>query len=297
MDRITSMQIFVKAVELGSFSMAADMLDMSPQLVGKNVLALEQRLGVRLLNRTTRRHSLTEIGKIFYERAKIILAEVEAAESLVAETRAVPRGHLRINAPVTFGIHALAPKLPEYLASFPEVSVELTLANRMVDLIDEGYDAVFRVGELSDSGLMARQLAPYRLVLCAAPSYLARSEPLNKPADLQKHECLVFSHTSLRTHWVFNGPEGQETVPMSGRLMIDSGEALLSAAIAGLGLILQPVELVTAELAAGRLVIAMPEYEVPARELHVLYAPDRRMTPKLRSFLDYVVASFGSQSL
>ena len=293
MDRFTSMRIFAKAVELGSFSAASDALQISSQLVGKHVRVLEQHLGVRLLNRTTRRQSLTEIGKTFYERVKIILAEVDAAESMAAETRAVPRGHIRINAPVTFGIHALAPKLPDYLAAFPEVSVDLTLANRVVDLIDEGYDAVFRVGELSDSGLMARSLAPYRLVLCAAPSYLNSRNPLETPMDLQRHECLGFSHTSLRTHWAFDGPDGRISVPVSGRLMVDSGEALLSAAVAGVGVMLQPIELVEAELDAGRLVVVLPEYRVPTRPMHIVYAPDRRMTPKLRSFLDFAVATFG----
>ncbi|MHA7685695.1 LysR family transcriptional regulator [Cupriavidus sp. PET2-C1] len=293
MDRITSMQIFVKAVELGSFSAAADALLISPQLVGKNVQVLERHLGVRLLNRTTRHHSLTEIGKAFYERAKIILAEVEAAESLAAETRAIPRGCIRITAPVTFGIHALAPRLPEYLSTHPEVSVDLTLSNRVVDLIDEGYDAAFRVGELADSGLMARPLAPYQLIVCAAPNYLSSRSPLTTPMDLQHHECLGFSHTSLRSHWVFEDPAGHISVPVSGRLMIDSGEALLSAAVAGLGVLLQPMELVRAELEAGRLVAVLSDYKVPTRPMHILYAPDRRMTPKLRSFLDFAVAAFG----
>ncbi|MFZ6770092.1 LysR family transcriptional regulator [Undibacterium sp. Di26W] len=297
MDRLASMHIFVKAIELGSFSAAANDLKMSPQLIGKNVMVLEQSLGVRLLNRTTRRHSLTEIGKLFYERAKIILAEVEAAESLVAETRAVPRGRIRINAPVTFGIHALAPKLTDYLKQYPDVSVELTMSNRMVDLIDEGYDAIFRVGELSDSSLMARSLAPYRLIMCAAPSYLATCPPLKTPMDLQQHECLVFSHTSLRTHWLFEGPDGRISVPISGRLMVDSGEALLSAAISGFGIMLQPIELVKAGLDAGHLVPVLQDYKVPTRPLHIVYAPDRRMTPKLRSFLDFAVAAFGVELL
>jgi len=195
MDRLTSMGIFVRAVDLGSFSAAAEALGMSSQLVGKHIQTLERQLGVRLLNRTTRRQSLTDIGKTFYERARVILAEVEAAENLVAQTRATPRGRLKINAPVTFAIHALAPKLKDYLNVYPDVSVDLTLTNRFVDLIEEGYDAVFRIGELSDSGLIARPLAPYRLALCAAPAYLASRPPIRTPMDLQAHECLVFSHT------------------------------------------------------------------------------------------------------
>ncbi|TWI44566.1 DNA-binding transcriptional LysR family regulator [Pseudomonas duriflava] len=292
MDRLTSLLVFVKAVELGSFSAAADTLGMSSQLVGKHVQHMEQRLGVRLLNRTTRRQSLTDFGRSFYERAKIILAEVEAAESMAAETRLVPSGRLRINAPVSFGMNTLASRLPEYMKSNPQVSVELTLANRAVDLIDEGYDIVFRVGELSDSGLIAKPLAPYQLVLCAAPIYLTYHSKPNTPWDLQNHECLGFTHTDLRSHWTFNGPEGRIVVPISSRLMADHGEALLCAALSGLGIILQPLELVKEDLEQGRLIELLPDYPVPSRPLHILYAPDRRLTPKIRSFLDFAVTEF-----
>jgi len=295
MDRLLSMTAFAKAVELGSFSAAGEALDMSSQLVGKYVQTLEQQLGVRLLNRTTRRQHLTDIGSTFYERVKIILAEVEAAEALAAETRATPRGRLRINAPVTFGIHALSPKLPEYLRMYPEVSIDFSVSNRYVDLVDEGFDAVFRVGELTDSGLVARPLAPYELVLCAAPSYLAANEPILSPQDLVKHECLGFFHTELRSHWTFDGQQNARiTVPVKSRVTVDSGESLLAFALAGMGLLLQPRELLERELASGRLVRVLPEYKVPTRPMHILYAPDRRITPKLRSFIDFAIATFGS---
>ncbi|MCM2329876.1 DNA-binding transcriptional regulator, LysR family [Geopseudomonas sagittaria] len=296
MDRLSSMNAFVKAAELGSFSAAAEVLQISSQLVGKHVHHLEQRLGMRLLNRTTRRQSLTDFGRSFYERAKIILAEVEHAENLAAEAQASPSGRLRINAPVSFGMQQLAVHLPEYMKAFPEVSVELTLSNRTVDLIDEGYDAVFRVGQLADSGLIARPLAPYRLVLCAAPDYLAAHGPLNTPWDLQTHECLGFAHTELRTQWTFDGPDGWIVVAVSGRLMVDHGEPLLCAALAGLGILLQPLELVRKHLATGELVALLPDYQVPTRPLHILYAPDRRITPKLRSFLDFAIATFGQEA-
>ena len=294
MDRLLSMSVFAKAVESGSFSAAADALNMSSQLVGRHVQALEQHLGVRLINRTTRRQHLTEAGFAFNERVKIILAEVDAAEGLAAMSGGTPRGRLRINAPVSFGIHALAKRLPEYLAAYPEVSVDMSLSNRFVDLIDEGFDVAFRVGELADSGLIARALAPYRLRLCAAPAYLASRPPIEHPDDLTRHECLGFSHTELRTRWAFEGPQGLITVPVSGKLMVDSGEALLTAALAGLGVLLQPGELVRDALAAGRLVEVLADFPVPTRPLHLMYAPDRRMTPKLRSFIDFAIAAFGS---
>lgn len=293
MDRLTSMQIFVKAVELGSFSAAATALGLSPQLVGKNVRTLERHLGVRLINRTTRRQSLTEIGRNFYERAKHILAEVEAAETMAAETRAAPRGRLRINAPITFGTHALAPVLGKYLSDFPEVSVDLTLTNRMVDLVDEGYDAVFRIGDLVDSSFIAKPLRPYKLVLCAAPSYVRAHGAIRCPADLAKHECLSFSSNALRNQWEFVGPDGNVAVSVSSRVSADGGEALLAMGITGTGILLQPLELVEKELESGRLVRLLPRYEAPARPLHLIYPRDRRMPPKLTSFLDFSVRHFG----
>ena len=293
MDRLLSMSVFAKAVELGSFSAAGNALGMSSQLVGKHVQMLEQHLRVRLLNRTTRRQHLTDIGREFYERVKGILAEVEAAEGLAADTLATPRGRLRINAPVTFGIHALSPRLPDYLSANPEVTLEMSMTNRLVDVIDEGYDLIFRIGELTDSGLIARPLKPYRLILCAAPSYLATRGPINTPQDLSRQECLGFLHPELSTRWTLIGPEGTVTVPVSGRLFVDSGEALMAAAIAGVGVLLQPLEIVTPYLASGQLVTLLPGYSAPTRPMHILYAPDRRMTPKLRSFIDFVMMNFG----
>ncbi|GGL41971.1 LysR family transcriptional regulator [Caulobacter rhizosphaerae] len=287
------MRVFIRAVELGSFSAAAQALRSSPQLVGKQVGQLEAHLGVQLLHRTTRRQSLTDFGRVFYDRAKIILADVEAAESLAAEALATPTGRLRVNAPVSFGMHALAPRLPEFLRDHPQVTVDLTLNNRAIDLVDEGYDATFRVGALADSRLVGRALAPYRLVLCAAPAYLAGAPRLLAPHDLQQHECLGFAHTELRTHWTFDGPGGRTVVPVTSRLMVDHGEPLLHAALAGLGVLLQPVELLQPALEDGRLVEVLPDYTAPARPLHILYAPDRRMTPKLRSFIDFAVLAFG----
>ncbi|MGL6591874.1 LysR family transcriptional regulator [Aeromonas hydrophila] len=287
------MAVFTKAVELGSFSAAGNALGMSSQLVGKHVQMLEQHLGVRLLNRTTRRQHLTDIGREFYERTKSILADVEAAEGLAAETRATPRGRLRINAPVTFGIHALSSKLPDYLNANAEVTLELSLTNRLVDVVDEGYDLVFRIGELTDSGLIARQLAPYRLILCAAPGYLAAREPIKTPQDLSRQECLGYLHPELSKRWTLIGPEGTVTVPVSGRLMVDSGEALMAAALSGVGVLLQPFEIVEPYLSSGQLVTLLPEYHAPTLPMHILYAPDRRMTPKLRSFIDFAIAHFG----
>jgi DNA-binding transcriptional LysR family regulator len=296
MDRLLSMTVFARAVELGSFSAAGEAMHMSSQLVGKHVQTLEHHLGVRLLNRTTRRHHLTEIGASYYERVKVILAEVESAEGLAAETRAIPRGRLRVNASVTFGVHALAPRLHEYMAANPQVTVDLSLSNGYVDAIEEGFDIVFRIGELADSSLIARELAPYQLVLCAAPAYLERHPRIRTPLDLSGHECVGFSHTELRTHWTLDGPDGRVTVPVSGRFMANHGEAMVAIATAGLGIMLQPLELVRPHLDTGRLVRVLPAYSAPKRPMHILYAPDRRLTPKLRSFIDFALATFGPEA-
>jgi DNA-binding transcriptional LysR family regulator len=205
----------------------------------------------------------------------------------------VPSGRLRVNAPVSFGMHSLASALPRYLRAYPAVAVELTLSNRAVDLVDEGYDAVFRVGDLADSSLVARALAPYELLVCAAPSYLKEHAPLKRPTELQQHDCLGFTHTELRTEWTFEGPEGRVVVPITARLLADHGEPLVQAAVAGLGVVLQPRELVEECLRKRQLVRVLPEYPVPSRPFHVLYAPGRRVTPKLRSFLDFAVETFG----
>lgn len=293
MDRLAAMKVFVKAVEAGSISSAAQELGMSSQLAGKQIRALEDGLGVKLLTRTTRRQSLTDSGQVFYERAKNILAEMDMAEALMAETRSEPRGRIRISAPVTFGCHALAPELSEYLRRHPEVSVDINLTNRNVDLVEEGFDVIFRAGDLPDSSLIAKRLAPYRLVLCAAPAYMASASSLQTPQDLTEHECLIFSHSSLRTHWSFIGPEGPVTVAITGRFCANSGEALRAAALSSMGVLFQPYELVANELSAGKLVRLLPDYEPPPRALHALYASDRQMTPKLRSFLDFTIEKFG----
>jgi len=293
MDRLLSIELFVKSVELGSFSAAAEHTNMSPQLVGKHIRALEQNLGVKLLNRTTRRQHLTDVGMNFYERAKNILAEVDAAHSLAQVARAAPTGKLRISAPVSFGVNALAPHLPQYMAMYPDVKIEMSIANRSVDLIDEGFDLVFRVGALSDSGLIARVLEPYRLILCASPDYVSKHPQILEPDDLRQHECLCFSHTELRSRWTFIGPNGPLSVPVTGRLMVDSGEALMAAAIEGAGVMLQPTELVEREIEAGRLIKLLPNFPVPTRPMHLLYTPDRRMTPKLSSFIEFVLKRFG----
>lgn len=294
MDRLTSMAVFVRAVEAGSFAAAASALGLSSPMVGKHVRFLEDRLGARLLTRTTRRQSLTEVGRAFYERCRIVLAEAEAAEALAADLRVAPRGLLRINAPMAFGAHDLMPMVADYLRRNPEVEIEVTLNDRIVDLVEEGYEAVIRIAPLPDSSLVARRLRPYRLVACAAPPYLAERGAPARPSDLAHHECLGFAHWVPRDRWDFTDAEGtMHAVEVRGRVSINSGQALRAAALEGLGIILQPEGLLRDDLAAGRLVRVLPGYDPPSRPMHILFAPDRRPTPKLRSFIDAVVEAFG----
>ncbi len=297
MDRLVSMAVFVKAVATGSFAATADALGMSSQMVGKHVASLETRLEAQLLHRTTRRQSLTTIGQAYYERCRSILAETEAAESLVHDLSTTPRGRLRVNAPVTFGACTLAPLVTRYLQAHPEVEVELTLSDRYVDVVDEGYDAVIRLGPLKDSGLAARPLAPHRLVACASPAYLAQHGAPTVPSDLARHECLGFVYSSgfPYAEWQFER-EGQiHSVQVHGRLQVNDGRVLRAAALDGQGIILQAELDLRDDLAHGRLVLVLPTYKAPSRPMHVLFSASRPQTPKLRFFIDLLVEALAPQ--
>ena len=295
MDRLTSMAVFVRAVEAGSFAAAAPTLGLSSPMVGKHVRFLEERVGAQLLNRTTRRQSLTDVGRLFFERCKLVLAEAEAAEALAQDLQAAPRGRLRISAPVTFGAYRLTPMLTRYMRRYPEVTVDLNLCDRVIDLIDEGYDAAIRIAPLSDSTLIARSLKPYRLIACAAPSYLAERGTPRIPEDLVGHECLGFTYSTRPPFflWEFTGPTGVSRVEVGSRFLANAGAPLRAAALEGFGIILQAEEMLSDEIAAGRLVRVLPDYSGPSLPMHIVFPPSHRPTPKLRSFVDFVVEEFG----
>jgi DNA-binding transcriptional LysR family regulator len=295
MDRLKCMSVFVQVVDAGSFAAVADPSGMTAAMVGRHVRTLEDLLGTQLLNRTTRRHSLTEAGRIYYERSKGILADLEAADESVALMRSAPRGVLRIGAPAIFGSACLAPALPDYLAANPEVRVEMTLNNRVLDLLEEGYDAVIRTGALPDSGLIARSLAPYKLVACATPAYLARCGTPSRPEDLASHSCLGFHPGAAFDTWSFVGQDPDDDVipvQVSGPMSANSGQALREAALGGVGIVLQAEALLLPDLISGRLVKVLEQYPPQALPLSVLYSPTRVITPKLRSFLDFLTVRF-----
>ncbi|MBK1663378.1 LysR family transcriptional regulator [Rhodospirillum rubrum] len=295
MDRLTSMGVFIKAADLGSFAAAAEALAMSPQMVAKHVVFLEDRLGTALLNRTTRRQSLTDVGRAYYDRCKLVLSEAEAAEALAHDMRSRPQGVLRVNAPMTFGAFTLAPFVTRYLTRYPEMRVDLTLNDRFVDPLEDGVEVMVRIGEIADTALIAHPLAPYRLIACAAPSYLAARGTPKGPGDLEAHDCLVYAYwsPSIPCPWVFTRDGQSHEVRANGRFRSNDWKALLHAATAGFGITLGPESVLAEEVAAGRLVRVLPDYQGPARPMHVLYPAGRRPTVKLRSFVDAVVEEFG----
>lgn len=293
MDSIVSMRVFVRVAELGGFAQAAREFDLSPSMVAKHILALETRLGARLLNRTTRKQSLTEVGKLYLERSKTVLAEFDSAEASAIELRATPRGLLRVTAPVVFGSCGLAPLLPKFMAQYPEVRIDLALHDRVVDLVEEGFDVALRSGQLADSGLVARPLAPLQTILCAAPDYLKRRGTPKRVANLAQHDCPGFSYLTHRDRWRLIGPEGEETVKLDCRLNINNGEALRQAALAGAGIVMQSALLLASDLRSGALVRVLPRHAPPPRPAHLLYLPDRRPTPKLQRFVEFVLQHLG----
>jgi DNA-binding transcriptional LysR family regulator len=287
------MAVFVRAVECGGFAAAAEDFGLSATMVGLHVRALEERLKSRVLNRTTRRQRLTEVGELYYERCKQILADVEAADESANELRAAPRGRLRVTAPVSFGVHALAPAVADYLALYPDVEVALSLNDRVADLIEDGYEVAVRIGTLVDSGMVARPLAPYRMAVCASPAYLERCGEPRFPAELASHNCLGFAYWRTRDEWRFEARGG--TVHVHGRFSTNNGEALRMAARSGLGIILQPEVLLASDIEAGRLVRILRKYSLPSRPMHLVYLPDRRATPKLRTFIEFIARRFGTR--
>lgn len=293
MDLLDSMKVFVLAVEKGSLSAAAASCQISATMAGKHLQALEKRLGTRLLNRSTRRLHLTDFGADYLTRCKEILRLVADTDAQAQQLQLSPAGKLRVSAPVSFGTEALLPLLPDYLERYPQVSIDLSLSDRVVDLVEEGFELAIRIGEPTDQALIARPLSPYRLMMCASPAYLARRGTPARPEDLAQHECLAFTPAAASA-WRLTGPTGVSQVSVAGRLQINHGQALRVAALHGLGILQQPAILLEADVRAGRLVQLFPDHELPSRPMSVVYLPDRYRSAKLRSFVDFVLTRFGT---
>ena len=295
MDLFRSMQAFVATVQAGSMSAAAPDLGQSPAMVGQHIAALEERLGTRLLNRTTRRQSLTDFGTSYVEQCRDILDRIALAEEAAELQRTTVQGRLRITAPTTFGAEALMPALAGYRTLAPDVELDITLTDRNVDLVDEGFDVAFRIGTMSDNSMIARPLTPYRMVVCAAPDYLASRGTPSHPSELGGHDAIAFT-PSARSPWRFTRGEEDVQVSPTQMITVNSGQAVRSAARAGLGIIMQPEILLKRDMEAGCLTRLFSDWRLGERPMWLLYYRDRRMTPRLRSFVSFAVAAFGSSA-
>ena len=290
---------FVRTVDRGSQAAAARELGITPAMVGRHLRALEDRLGARLLNRTTATQSLTEAGTAFFARATAVLEALDAAEHASADPGAVPRGLLRVNGPMVFGVRFLAEAVAAFCQAHPAVNVDLTLNDRVVDLVEEGFDVAVRIGRLAESSLVARRLASCRLVACASPEYLRRHGGApDTPADLRRHNCLIYSYASAGgSAWTFvkpgrDGQNAEEYVRLSGTLAANNGEALLEAALAGLGVIIEPTFIVCEALRTGRLVTLLPGYRLPELPIHAVFPSSRHLAPKVRGLVDFLLHWF-----
>lgn len=289
MDRLVSMGVFARVVESGSLSAVGRDLTLSPAAVGNHIRSLEDWLGARLLHRTTRRLALTEAGEIFLERVHRILDETEEAKRAAIELQGTPRGVLRITVPITFGMHKLGPVIADYLVANPQMQIDLTLSDRTVDLLEEGYDVAIRIGNLVDSSLIARRLADMPLILCASPDYIERHGEPTVPEDLTRHQCLVYTLRLPKGRWTFISQSGErKAVDVSGRMRASNGEFLRVAATKGLGLTLAPWYVVDDDIRAGRLIRVLTDYHTEGPGLFAVHPSRQRVTLKVRSFIDYL---------
>lgn len=296
MDVLQGMRTFAKVVELESFSKAAQQLGISATAASRQVAELEARLGTRLLQRTTRRSYLTDQGRSYYERCARILRDVEEAELALSSAAENPRGVLRINAPLSFGLHHLTEPFHEYMTRYPDVKLEVSLTDTIVDLIESGHDLALRITREVKTTLIARSLAPVRLVTCASPAYLKRRGVPHTPEDLRLHECLYHLDDSQPGSWEFKGASGSVRVPIRGALSTNNGNLLREAALAGRGIIREPTFLVGEDLRAGRLVTLLPDYPLTPLHLYAVY-PSRRYLPSTVRTLIHLLREHFSRPL
>jgi len=294
MNKFESLRVFVKVVETHGFSAAARELGLSRSAVSKLVSQLEDNLGVQLLNRSTRFVSPTETGAAYYERAVAVLTDLQTADSLVQDLHGEPRGAIRLNAPMSFGTLHLGSALADFLDLYPQVRIEATLNDRVIDPIEEGFDLTIRIGDLADSSLIAKKLAPARLVLCASPDYLKTHNTPEKPADLRHHNCLHYGYLPTGNAWNLNGPDGSHNVLINGGLCSNNAEILMAGAVKGQGIALLPTFIAGAALQSAQLVRVLPEYQPPEIAVYALYPPNRHLSSKLRLLIDFLDQRFGS---
>ncbi|MGE0331090.1 MAG: LysR family transcriptional regulator [Ramlibacter sp.] len=292
MDKFQEMRVFAGVADAGSFVGAADVLGMSKAAVSRHVSDLEQRLGVRLMQRTTRKLSLTPEGEVFLSRCRDILASIEESEAELSTRAASASGLLKVSVPVSFGTRHLAPLWSEFLAAHPRLTLDVHLADRVVDLVDEGFDLAVRIARLPDSSLVSRKLASTRLVLCAAPSYLRRRGTPRHPDDLAAHDVIGYSLLATPGQWLLQGPDGPVTVKTKPRLWTNNGDTSVAAAVRGAGIDLQPTFLIADELADGRLVEVLPAWQAMALGIYAVYPSRKFVLPKVRALVNFLAGAF-----
>lgn len=295
MRDLNDMVTFARVVEAKSFSRAAQRMGASKSRVSKAITRLERALHTRLLNRSTRGLSLTEAGAAFYEHCSRIAEEAQRAVEVVSQLHSEPRGVLKLTAPVAFGTLHVAPALPEFLGLHPDLSIDMTITDRIVDLVEEGYDLAIRIVREPDLHLVARKLAPVRRVACATPEYFKRRGVPKTPQELKRHNCLHYTYYGAQSEWRFKGPEGEIAVPVSGDLRINDDEALSQAVLGGLGVALLPTFIIGMELQAGRLQAVLSDYVPLERHIYAVHLPSIHLPPKIRVFIDYLRTRFGPE--
>lgn len=290
MDRLGDLDIFARVAATGSMSQAARDLGLSPPVISKRIKRLEERLGTRLLQRTTRQIVLTDAGRGFQERVLAILASVEEAENWVSQRALLAKGPLRISAPTTFGRLHVAPHLVRFLERYPDISLDLTLSDSFVDVIGDGFDVAIRIADLADTSLVARKLAPNHRVLCASPGYLSHHAPPESLADLSRHRLLVHN----ADHWRLEGPEGPVTIPVASAVLTNSSEVIREAVITGMGIALRSTWDIGRELRSDKLVIVLPRYRASHRvAIYAVYPSRRHLPQRTRVFIDFLLELYG----
>lgn len=295
MDTLNGFAVFTKVVEAGGFSAAARELDMSKSAVSKQIAKLEDHLGVRLLNRTTRKLSPTEVGTTLYERARRIVQDVEETEQAVGALHTEPRGTLRLNVPMSFGISHVAPALPDFLARYPDINIDMVMNDRVVDLLDEGFDVAIRIARMPDSSLIARKLSPLRLALCASPGYWKEHGIPTCPSQMKDHNCLIYSYLLKKDEWSFSGPDGAMSVKVSGNISANNGDALRGAALNGAGVFLSPTFIVGDDLRSGALQPVLDQFMTTDLAIYAVYPHNRYLSAKVRAFVDFFAERFGTE--
>lgn len=293
MDRFSAIQAFVAVVETGAFARAAERLGVSTSSLSRLVGDLEAHLGARLLNRTTRRLSLTEGGQAFYERGVQLLAELAEAEAVASLAAAAPRGRIKLTCSVAIGLQRVAPAIARFAARYPEVKFDVTVADRLIDLVEEGFDLAIRIGRVGGESLVARKLGTMSLVMCASPAYLAQRGTPRSPADLASHNLFTYAYGPHPNLWRLTDAQGVEhQVKVSGNLHANSGDLLVEAAVAGLGISCEPDFIAGAHLSAGRLVRLLPEYAAQQGDIWAVYPSRRHLSVKVRLFVEHLAESF-----